>query len=156
MADSPGRLRSALSLALAGAVTLFAALVLHEMLVFGPAGHDLIGNGSTPCPAPPCLTTGTVVTGLIAKAIGAAFAFAAIGAIWAAGRARTGLGAGFWALQYLWSLVGMASGYRDGFPGDWDWWEPFAVLLWHPVLTPALMALGLGGFLGLDRLVRRG
>jgi hypothetical protein len=155
VADNPGRVRSALSLALAGAVTLFAALFVHEMLVFGPGGHDLIASGTAPCPEPPCLTTGTVVTGLIAKAIGAAMAFGVIGAVWVAGPVRRGLGVALWSVQYLWSLVGMASGYRDGFPGDWDWWEPFAVLLWHPALTPALMALGLAVFLGLDRLGRR-
>jgi hypothetical protein len=148
-------MRSALSLALAGSVTLFIALVLHEMLVFGPGGHDLIAGDTAPCPDPPCLTTGTVMTGHIAKALGAALAFAAIGVLVPRGRARGALGGLFWAGQYLWSLVGIASGYRDQFGADWAWWEPFTALMWHPVLTPGLMAAGLGAFLGLDRLTRR-
>lgn len=155
MADAGiARLRSALTLALAGALSLFAVLLLHEVLAFGTLPHDLIAPAGAPCPEPPCLTMGTVVTGLVAKAIGAGVVFAAIGAIWTTGAARRVIAGGFFALQYLWSLVGIASGYRRHFGTGWDWWEPFAVLLWHPVTTPALLLAGLAGCLGLDRMVR--
>ncbi|MCT4684124.1 MAG: hypothetical protein N4A39_10390 [Roseicyclus sp.] len=156
MADAaaPGRLRPALTLATAGAVSLFAVLLVHEFLAFGTQPNDLIAPAGAVCVAPPCLTTATVVTGLVAKAIGAGVVFAIIGAVWTAGRARWLIAGGFFALQYLWSLVGIASGYRGHFGTAWAWWEPFADLLWHPVTTPALLMAGLVGCLGLDRLVK--
>jgi hypothetical protein len=149
-----GRLRPALTLALAGAASLFAVLLTHEFLAFGTQPNDLIAPAGAPCPEPPCLTTGMVVTGLVAKAIGAGFVFALIGAVWTSGAARWLMAGVFFALQYLWSLVGIASGYRGHFGSTWAWWEPFAELLWHPVTTPALLMAGLVGCLGLDRLVR--
>ena len=151
---APGRLRPALTLALAGAVSLFGVLLAHELLAFGTEPHDFIAPAGAPCPDPPCLTTGMVITGQLAKAIGAGIVFAIIGAIWTSGAKRWLLAGGFFALQYLWSLVGIASGYRSHFGTSWAWWEPFAELLWHPVTTPALLLAGLAGCLGLDRVVR--
>ncbi|MFW5641136.1 MAG: hypothetical protein ACOCY0_00045 [Roseicyclus sp.] len=145
------RLRGAASLALAGSASLFAALLIHELVSFGGAARGLIGSGAAPCPAPPCLTLGVVVSGQVAKAVGAAFVFAAIGAIWMRGQARWTVAVVYWALQYLWALLGIASGYRAQFGSGWAWWEPFAVLLWHPLLTPGLMLAGLAACLGLDR-----
>ena len=158
MADTPkaanGRVRSALTLAFAGGSSLFAALMVHEFYVFGAATHDLIGSSSAPCTEPPCLTTGVVVSGQIAKAIGAAMVFGIIGAIWHHGALRWMTAAGFWVLQYTWSLVGIASGYRLHFGTSWAWWEPFAELVWNPITTPGLLAAGLVAFVGLDRLLR--
>ncbi|MBF9059927.1 hypothetical protein HKCCSP123_12115 [Rhodobacterales bacterium HKCCSP123] len=155
MADAAtGRLRPALTLALAGSASLFVVLLVHEILAFGTQPNDLIAPSGAPCAEPPCLTTGMVVTGLLAKSLGAGIVFAIIGALWTTGPARWLIAAGFFALQYLWSLVGIASGYRGYFGTNWAWWEPFAELLWHPVTTPALLLAGMAGCLGLDRLVR--
>ncbi|MBY6201131.1 hypothetical protein KUV65_07160 [Maritalea mobilis] len=138
-------------MAFAGATSLFAALTIHEILVFGPRNHDLIASSSTPCTDPPCLTLGVVLTGQIAKAIGASLAFAIIGGIWSTGMARLGTAMGFWVLQYAWSLIGISSGYRVHFDSDWGLWGPFAELMWHPFLTPGLLIAGLGAFYALDR-----
>jgi len=151
-----GRLRPAVTLALAGGLSLFAVLLIHEVLAFGTQPHDLIAPAGAACAGPPCLTMGTVVTGLVAKAIGAGAVFAVIGAVWTTGAARWTIAGGFFALQYLWSLIGIASGYRGHFGTTWTWWAPFAELLWHPVTTPALLLAGLAGCLGLDRLARQG
>lgn len=145
------RLKAAASLALAGGLSIFAVLLIHEVSAFGGATLGLIGPGSGPCAAPPCVTMGTIVSGHVAKALGAALVFAVIGAIWTRGPARLAIAGGFWALQYVWSLVGIASGYRAHFGSGWAWWEPFAELLWHPLVTPGLMLLGLAVCLGLDR-----
>ena len=147
--------RAAASLALAGGLTIFAVLLTHELTVFGGAALGLIRPGSAPCPAPPCLTMDMIVWGHVAKAIGAGLVFAVIGAIWTRGPLRLAIAGGFWVLQYLWSLVGIASGYRAHFGSGWAWWEPFAELLWHPVTTPGLMLAGLAACLALDRLARR-
>ncbi|WP_038650350.1 hypothetical protein [Roseicyclus elongatus] len=151
---SAGRLRAAFALSIAGALSLFAALMGHEFFVFGGQGHDLIEPSTALCAAPPCLTVEVVVSGQVAKAIGAAMAFAIIGVIWVQGRSRMLIGAGFWTLQFCWSLVGVASGYRLHFGTDWGWWEPFARLMWHPLVTPGLLVAGLAAFLGLDRVLR--
>lgn len=135
-------------------MSLFAVLLIHEFLAFGAYPNDLIAPAGAPCPEPPCLTTGMVVSGQMAKAIGAGFVFALIGAVWTAGAARWLIAAGYWVVQYLWSLIGIASGYRLHFGSGWAWWEPFADLLWHPVTTPVLLLAGLAGCLGLDRLAR--
>lgn len=153
-APGAGRIRPALALAAAGGLSLFCVLLLHEVLVFGAQAHDLIAPVTAPCPEPPCLTTGMVIAGHVAKAVGAGIVFAIIGAVWTMGPARWMVSGLFFALQYLWSLVGIASGYRLHFGTGWDWWEPFAQLLWHPVTTPALLLAGLAGCLGLDRVVR--
>lgn len=149
------RLRAAARLAIAGGLSIFAVLLIHELTVFGGAALGLIRPGSAPCPAPPCLTVGVIVWGHVAKAMGAGLVFAVIGAIWTRGPARWAIAGAFWVLQYLWSLVGIASGYRAHFGSGWTWWEPFAQLLWHPVTTPGLMLVGLLACLTLDRLARR-
>ena len=157
MADAaapPARLRPALALAVAGALSLFPVLLLHEFLVFGAQAHDLIAPASAPCPDPPCLTSAMVVSGHVAKAVGAGLVFAIIGAVWTKGPGRWLIAAAFFALQYTWSLVGIASGYRLHFGTGWAWWEPFAVILWHPVTTPALLLAGLLACLGMDQMVR--
>jgi hypothetical protein len=144
------RLRSALSLALIGALTLSPLLAAHDILSFGPRGHDLIAPWGTNCTEWPCATMNLVVSGQIAKGIGAALVFALIGAVTISFRGRLGLGGAAWVVQYFWSLVGIASGYRGHFGTDWRWWDPFAKLLWSPGLTLGLMVCGLGAFLGLS------
>lgn len=137
---------------MAGALSLFTALLTHEILSFGAAGHAIIGRAT--CPDWPCPTLSLIVVGLVFKGIGAGLAFGAFGALVPVPPARL-WGAGvLWAVQYLWGLVGIASGYRDQFGPDWRWWEPFADLLWHPALTLGLLGAGLVLFLGLDRLSR--
>jgi hypothetical protein len=143
-----------MTLALAGGVSLFAALIVHEFHIFGAQAHDLIAASSTPCLDPPCLTVGMVVSGHIAKAVGAAMVFALIGAIWTRGAERMLIAAGYWVVQYTWSLVGIASGYRLHFGTGWAWWEPFAELMWTPIATPGLLAAGLVALIGLDRVLR--
>lgn len=149
--NGANRLRAALALAAAGAVSLFAALLVHELSAFGGPALGLIQPASAPCAEPPCLTVGLVVSGHVAKALGAGVVFALIGAFWTRGPARWIIAGAFWALQYLWSLVGIASGYRAHFGTGWAWWEPFAELLFHPLTTPGLMLTGLAAFLLLDR-----
>lgn len=142
-----------MSLALAGALSLFAALVIHEILSFGAAGHAMIGRAD--CPDWPCPTLSLIVVGLVFKGIGAGIAFAVLGLLMAQAPGRL-WGAGLlWVVQYLWGLVGIASGYRDQFGSTWRWWEPFAELLWQPVLTLGLMAAGVGLMVGIDRVLRR-
>ena len=148
------RLRSAVTLALAGGASLCIVLLIHEFLAFGVAPNDMIAPAGTPCPDPPCLTSGMVVSGAVAKGVGAGMILAIIGAIWTSGPARWAIAGGYWVVQYLWSLIGIASGYRLHFGTGWTWWEPFAELLWNPVTTPALMLAGLVGCLGIDRLAR--
>lgn len=143
------RLRSALSLALIGALTLTPALTVHDILSFGPRGHDLIAAWGTRCTAWPCATMNLVVYGQIAKGIGAALVFGLIGAFTISLRGRLGLGAVAWVVQYFWSLAGIASGYRGFYDAPWRWWEPFAELMWAPALTLALMGGGLGMFAAL-------
>jgi hypothetical protein len=150
-----GRVRAGARLAFWGALTLLGALLAHEWLVFGPSGHDLIADASAPCAEVPCITFGTIVTAQIAKALGAAMLFAVIGAIWAAGRLRWAVAGPVWVAEYLWSLIGIASSHRAAFREDWRWWEPFAVLMWSPVITPGLALLGIGLWYGLDRAGRR-
>jgi hypothetical protein len=147
----PGRVRSGVVLGFWGALSLLGALLIHEWLVFGPSGHDLIAAASAPCPEVPCITFSTIVTAQIAKAIGAAMLFAVIGAIWVTGARRWAVGVPVWLAEYLWSLVGIASSHRAAFGEDWRWWEPFATLMWSPILTPALALLGIGLWYGLDR-----
>jgi hypothetical protein len=145
------RLRAALSLGIAGALSLFAALLAHEILTFGSSGHGIIGRVT--CPDWPCPTLSVITVGLVFKGIGAGLALACLGALLPHAPARL-WGAGLlWVLQYLWGLVGIASGYRDQFGPDWHWWQPFAVLMWDPVTTPALLIAGLLACLGLDRLM---
>jgi hypothetical protein len=146
--------RAALTLALAGGISLFAVLLAQELMIFGEGGHALILANAAPCPVVPCVTVSMVVAGHVAKAIGAALAFALIGAIWLGGAARWSIAAPVWVGLYLWSLVGIASGYRSQFGTSWDWWEPFAELLWSPAMTLGLMATGLLACVGLDRLGR--
>ncbi len=148
-------MRASLSLSCAGALALFAVLLAHEFLSFGPRGHGLINADRSTCPDIACPTTGILVVAHIAKAIGAAFLFGIIGAIWTSGVARLTITAAAFALQYVWSLVGMASGYRIHFGTTWAWWEPFAELLWHPATTLLLLALGLALCLSLDRFLNR-
>jgi hypothetical protein len=148
------RARAAARLAVAGGLSIFAVLLIHELTVFGGAALGLIRPGGAPCATPPCLTVDVIVWGHVAKAIGAGIVFAVIGAIWTRGPARWAIAGSFWVLQYLWSLVGIASGYRAHFGSGWAWWEPFAELLWHPVTTPGLMVAGLGTCLLLDGLTR--
>lgn len=149
------RLRAALTLAVTGAVSLFAVLLIHELLVFGGPAMGLIQPASAVCATPPCLTVDMIVWGHVAKAIGAGVVFALVGAVWTGGRKRWAIAGGFWALQYLWSLVGIASGYRAHFGTGWTWWEPFAQLLFHPLTTPGLMLAGLSVFISLDLAARR-
>jgi len=143
------RLRSALSLALIGALTLFPALLTHDILSFGSHGHDLIAPWGTQCTEWPCATMNFVVSGQIAKGVGAAMVFALIGAFTVSLRGRIGLGAAAWLVQFFWSSAGIASGYRDHFEAEWRWWEPFAVLMWAPALTLSLLGAGLAGFIAL-------
>ena len=150
----PSRVNAALSLALAGAISTFAVLLSHELLVFGDAALGLIVPDAAPCPAPPCLTVELIVWGHIAKAVGAAFVFALVGAIWTRGPLRWWLAGVVWVVEYLWSLVGIASGYRAHFGTGWAWWEPFAQLLWNPVTTPGLMLAGLMALFAMDRFGR--
>lgn len=147
------RIGSAVSLMVAGAVSLFCVFATHEILVFGPHGHDIIGQAN--CPPSLCPPMAAVLTGLAAKSIGAGLALGCLGALLPAGPVRLRAGATLWAAQYLWGLVGIASAYRSNFGTTWRWWEPMIGLLWHPVLTPALLVAGLAVFLGLDRLLRR-
>lgn len=153
MADAAGpvslRLRSALSLALIGAVTLSPVLAAHDILSFGPRGHDLIAPWGTTCTEWPCATMNLVVFGQIAKGIGAAMVFGLVGAFTVSLRGRVGIGALAWLVQFWWSLAGVASGYRGHFGTTWRWWEPFADLMWTPSLTLPLMAGGLAAFAGL-------
>jgi hypothetical protein len=153
--QATGRLNAATALAIAGALSLFAALMVHEILTFGGTGHGLINADRTVCPDIACPTTGLLLTAHIAKAIGAAFLFSVIGAIWVDGLARSLIAAAAFVGQYLLSLVGLASGYRAQFGTTWAWWEPFAELLWSPILTPALLIVGLTLTLGIDRQMRR-
>lgn len=150
-----GRVRAGATLAFWGALTLLGALLAHEWLVFGPSGHDLIADASAPCGEVPCITFGTIVTAQIAKALGAAILFGAIGAIWVAGHRRWIVALPAWLAEYLWSLIGIASSHRGALGGDWRWWEPFAVLMWSPVITPGLAVLGIGLWYALERLGRR-
>ena len=157
----PGRVRAALTLALGGAISLFGALLAHDLLSFGASGHDMIVEAGASCDMPPCLTMGVVLAGHMAKAVGAGLVFALIGAVWVAGPARGVLGASLWVMQYIWSLIGIASGHRASFGTSWRWWEPFAELMWDPVLTLGLMVGGLLTFWlavrGLEwRLFKRG
>lgn len=125
-------------------MSLFAALLIHEIFTFGASGHAIIGRAD--CPDWPCPTLSLIVVGLVFKAIGAGLAFGVFGALvpHAPGKAW---GAGLlWMVQYLWGLVGMASGYREQFGTTWRWWEPFAELLWQPLLTLGLMLGGLLAF----------
>ena len=140
-----------MSLALAGALSLFAALAAHEILIFGPRGHDIIGQDG--CPQSLCPDMTAVIIGLLAKAIGAGLALALLGAIVPMNPARMRGAALLWAAQYLWALLGIASAYRIHFGTTWRWWEPFVGLMWHPLLTPALLLAGLAVFLGIDRLL---
>ncbi|MEX3014471.1 hypothetical protein [Gymnodinialimonas hymeniacidonis] len=148
-------MRAAFALALAGATSLLAVLLAHEILTFGAPGHGLINADRSICPDIACPTTGMIVVAHIAKAIGAAFLFGIIGAVWISGRTRIAVATVAFSLQYLWSLVGMASGYRIHFGTTWAWWEPFTELLWHPALTLALMVAGLALLFALDRLLNR-
>lgn len=144
-------LRAALSLGLAGGLTLFAALLAHEILAFGASGHGIIGRAT--CPDWPCPTLSVIIVGLVFKGIGAGLALGVLGLILPNEPARA-WGAGcLWAVQYLWGLVGIASGYREQFGPDWRWWDPFAVLLWDPLTTPGLLIAGLLACLLLDRLM---
>jgi hypothetical protein len=154
MAQAAGNRRSAIALGLAGSSTLFAALLTHEILSFGAAGHDVITRDPAACTALPCVTLGTVVTGHLAKAVGTAIAFVVIGALLVGQAARWPIAAVIWVALYLWSLVGIASGYRARFGSDWAWWQPFAELAWSPGVTLGLMLLGLLCCAGCDRLTR--
>lgn len=147
-----GRVRSALALAVAGALSLFAVLATHEILVFGAPGHGIIGQPG--CAASLCPAMSVVITGLVFKAIGAGLALGVLGMLLPGGPARLWGASLLWAGQYLWALVGIASAYRVHFGTTWRWWEPFTSLIWHPVATPALMIAGLCAFLALDRLAR--
>ena len=147
-----GRLGSALSLALAGALSLFAALLAHEILTFGASGHAIIGQAE--CPDWPCPTLSVIIVGLVFKGIGAGLAFAALGAFVTLAPSRLRAAGLLWIVQYLWGLVGMASGYREQFGTTWAWWEPFAELLWQPALSLGLMAAGIVLMLGIDRVLR--
>ncbi|MEJ6389515.1 hypothetical protein [Gymnodinialimonas ulvae] len=153
--ESAARLPAALALALAGGLSLFAALLTHEFLTFGAPGHGLLNADRSLCPDIACPTTGMIVVAHVAKAIGAAILFAFIGVIWPSGGFRLGVAALAFTLQYLVSLVGIASGYRAQFGTTWAWWEPFAELLWNPLLTPLLLLAGLALLFGLDRHLNR-
>jgi hypothetical protein len=146
-----GRVRAGAVLGVWGALSLLVVLLAHEWVSFGPSGHDLIAAASAPCPEVPCVTLGTIITAQIAKALGAAMLFWGIGAIWVSGRMRWAIAAPVWLAEYLWSLVGIASSHRGAFRDDWRWWEPFVVLMWSPVTTPALAILGMGIWFGLAR-----
>ena len=143
------RLRSALSLALIGALTLSPLLAAHDILSFGPRGHDLIAPWGTSCTEWPCATMNLVVFGQIAKGVGAAMVFALVGAFTVSRRGRLGVGATAWVVQFFWSLAGIASGYRGHFAESWRWWEPFAELMFDPVLTLCCLGIGLALFLAL-------
>ncbi len=140
-----------MSLALAGAVSLFAALAAHESLVFGAHGHAIIGQPG--CALSLCPSGGAIVVGLVAKAIGAGLALGVLGALLPAAPARLRGASMLWTVQYLWALVGIASSYRIHFGTSWRWWEPFVALIWHPVLTPALLVAGLAVMLAVDRIL---
>lgn len=147
--------RAATALAFAGGISLFAVLLAHEILSFGAPGHGLLNADRSLCPDIACPTTGLILVAHIAKAIGAAILFGFIGVVWPSGRLRLGVAALAFALQYLVSLVGMASGYRAQFGTTWAWWEPFAELLWQPVVTLPLLASGLALLLILDAVMSR-
>ena len=138
---------------MAGALSLFGALLAHEIVSFGAAGHAVIGLAD--CPDWPCPTLSMIVVALVFKAIGAGMAMGVLGALVAQAPARLRAAGLLWTVQYFWGLVGIASGYRDQFGTTWRWWEPFAVLLWQPALTLGLMAAGLALLIGLDRLTVR-
>jgi hypothetical protein len=154
MAGPSGQARSAIALGLAGSVTLFAALLTHEILSFGATGHDVIAHDAVACTVLPCVTLGTIVTGHMAKAVGTAIAFVVIGALLVGRAARGPIAALIWVALYLWSLVGIASGYKALFGSDWAWWEPFTELAWSPGVTLGLMLLGLLCCAGFDRVTR--
>ncbi|WP_211315493.1 hypothetical protein [Roseicyclus mahoneyensis] len=142
-----------MNLTVAGATSLFVAFAAHEISVFGIHGYGIIGLAN--CPPSLCPQMAAVLTGLAAKSIGAGLALGLLGALLPMGPARLRAAATLWAVQYLWGLVGIASAYRSNFGTTWRWWEPMVELLWRPVLTPALLIVGLGMFLGVDRLLAR-
>jgi hypothetical protein len=151
VSEAGARIRSGASLALAGAVSLFVALAAHEVLSFGTFGHGLIDRAS--CEMSLCPTLSVVIAGLAFKSIGAGLALGFLALLVADDPARRSAAILLWLMQYLWSLIGIASGYRGNFGTTWRWWEPFAGLLWDPVMTPALMIIGLTVFLATDRIL---
>jgi hypothetical protein len=151
LARGTTRIGSALALGLAGALSLFSAFATHEILVFGAQGHGIIGQAN--CPPSLCPPMAMVLTGLAAKSIGAGLALGLLGALLTAGPVRARAAAALWAVQYLWGLVGIASAYRSNFGATWRWWEPFFALMFHPILTPGLLLVGLALFTGAERLL---
>lgn len=141
--DEPTRLRSAAGLAIWGSLSLTAAVLAHEIISFGPWGHDAIAGWGTRCIDWTCVTPDLIIVTHIAKALSAALIFGLFGMVVRSDPARIIGAAILWLIQYGWSMAAIASGYKAIFGTTWRLWEPFVELAFDPALTTTLALVGL-------------
>jgi len=131
---------------LAGCLSLFAALLIHEIVAFGYFRGFLTGEREMVSYFYPSGVGEIVAVNALTAAV-MALPLALIA--WFKTNIRpliVPLGI-TWLALCLWGYFSTASGYRAHFGTTWLPHEPFLELMWSPVLTPLSTLIGIGPFM---------
>jgi hypothetical protein len=140
------RLTQAIRTALAAIYTLIPTVFIHDVISFALIRPHIRWSDVGCTTGDACVGIAIVVFIYAMLALPVAIVFALAGALLSGLRPRRIVLMLAWLGVCGWMLIATASGYRIGYGATWRWYEPFWELMAHPILTPALLIMGLAGF----------